>query len=85
VLSVESCVPVTLGIISGPVADFSTPLGTSAELSVSGNAAPRQARIWIGYAGTTAGDSHSGSVTIRWVETGQERKGLVQGGRHVRV
>ena len=72
VFSVESCQPVTLQIVSGPGADFSTPLGTSAELDTAGDASQREARIWIGYTGTTDGDTASGSVTIRWEETGQE-------------
>jgi len=72
VFSVESCQPVTLSIVSGPGADFSTPLGTEAELDTAGSADPREARIWIGYTGTTDGDTANGSVTIRWEETGQE-------------
>ena len=72
VFSVESCQPVTLTVVSGPGADFSTPFGTSAELGTAGDSSPREARVWIGYAGTSDGDTASGSITIRWEETGQE-------------
>jgi hypothetical protein len=72
VFSVESCQPVTLEIVSGPGADFDTPLGTSAEIGPAGDASPRDGRIWISYTGTTDGDTASGSVTVRWQETGQE-------------
>ena len=72
VFSVTSCQPVTLEIVSGPGADFDTPLGTSDALGPAGDATPREGRIWIGYTGTVDGDTASGSVTIRWVETGQE-------------
>ncbi|NBC01073.1 MAG: S8 family serine peptidase [Bacteroidetes bacterium] len=72
VFSVMSCQPVTLEIVSGPGADFDTPLGASNALDPVGDASPREGRIWIGYTGTTDGDTASGSVTIQWVETGQE-------------
>ncbi len=72
VFSVESCQPVTLEIVSGPGADFTTPLGTTAEMDPAGDPSPRQGRVWIGYTGTSDGDTASGSVTVRWVETGQE-------------
>jgi hypothetical protein len=72
VFSVESCHQVTLQIVGGPSAPFTTPMGTVAELDPSGEATPRAARLWIGYTGTTDGDTDSGSVTIRWVETGQD-------------
>lgn len=72
VFSVESCQPVTLTVVSGPGTDFSTPFGTSVELGIGGDSSPREARVWIGYTGTSEGDTASGNVTIRWEETGQE-------------
>ena len=70
--SVQSCEPVTLQIISGPGADFSTPLGATDTLDYSASNASRPAKIWIGYTATNDGDTASGSVTIQWVETGQQ-------------
>lgn len=71
VFTVESCQPLTLEIISGPGAPFTTPLGTSDELDVSADST-RQGRIWIGYTGTTDGDTASSSVTVRCPETNQD-------------
>jgi hypothetical protein len=72
VFAVESCQPVTLRLVSGPGADFTTPLGTSTELDTAGAASPRETRIWIGYTATTDGDTANGSLTVRWDETEQE-------------
>ena len=72
VFEAESCVPMTLSIVAGPGADFTTPLGTTDELDVAADASVREGRIWVGYTGTTDGDSHTGSVTVQWEETGQE-------------
>ena len=71
VFEVTGCQPATLEITDGPGADFATPLGIRAELDVSGDA-NRQARIWISYTGTTDGDTAAGSITVTWIETGQE-------------
>lgn len=71
VFTVESCQPLTLEIIDGPGAPFTTPLGTSDELGVSADSS-RQGRIWIGYTGTTDGDTASNSVTVRCPETNQD-------------
>ncbi len=70
--SVESCEPVTLQIVAGPGAAFSTPFGISDFLDLSCDSAPRPAKIWLTYTGTTDGDTENSSVTVRWMETGQE-------------
>lgn len=70
--SVESCEPVTLQIVAGPGAQFSTPLGVSDFLDFHFDSAPRPAKIWLSYTGTTDGDTANSSVTVRWMETGEE-------------
>jgi hypothetical protein len=70
--TVESCEPVTLQIVAGPGASFSTPLGTTDTLGIAASPSPRPGKIWIGYTATSPGDIASGSVTVQWVETGQQ-------------
>lgn len=76
VFSISSCTPIHLEIISGPTVltgpagtSFGTPLGTTVtanpELDPKG-------RVWISYTGTAAGDTATGTVTIRCVETAEE-------------
>ena len=72
VFTVESCLPVTLSIVSGPGGDFSTPLGTTVSLDLTSDNSPREARLWVAYTGTTAGSTDSDSITVRWEETGEE-------------
>jgi len=70
--TVESCEPVTLQIIAGPGADFATPLGVSDFLDVTCDPIPRPAKIWLSYEGTNDSDTANGSVTVEWIETGQQ-------------
>ncbi|HYI23849.1 MAG TPA: VWA domain-containing protein, partial [Thermomicrobiales bacterium] len=56
---------------SGPAGTtFSTPLGTTTTVSPTGPTDP--VRLWIGYTGTSDGDIATGTVRVRWVETGDE-------------
>lgn len=68
---VEGCQAARFDVVSGPGAPFTLPLGSSVQLPI-GAQAVRQARIWIGYTGTTDGDTASGSITVRHVETGND-------------
>lgn len=77
VFTISSCLPLTFQIISGPTVltgpagtTFSAPLGTS--VTSAPGADPRQANVWITYRGTNDGDTATGTVTIRCVETGQD-------------
>ena len=75
VFTVNSCLALTFQIVSGPTrtsgtGTFGTPLGTTVVSSATPN--PRQANVWISYGGTNDGDTATGTVTIRCVETGQE-------------
>jgi murein tripeptide amidase MpaA len=80
VFSVRACPEVTFqitagpSVIAGPVGTvFGTPLGTSVTLPPSTTpTTPRPARVWISYTGTDAGDTATGTVTIRCLETGGE-------------
>ena len=69
--TVEGCQPARFDVVAGPGAPFTLPLGSSVQLPMSAQGV-RQARIWIGYTGTIDGDTASGSVTVRRVETGEE-------------
>jgi hypothetical protein len=75
--SVSTCTDVTFEIVSGPTVlsgppgtTFTTPLGTTATMSPTGPVDP--VRLWIGYTGTSDGDIATGTVRVRWVETGDE-------------
>jgi len=70
--TVESCEPVTLQIVAGPGAAFTTPLGVSDFLDVTCDPMPRPGKIWLSYTGTSNGASENSSVTVQWIETGQE-------------
>ncbi len=79
VFEVLSCRSVQFQIVSGPTTltgpadSFGTPLGTSVSLgSTTDFTAPRTARLWISYTGSSAGDTATGTVTVRCVETGEE-------------
>lgn len=77
VFRVSSCREVNFEIISGPdvitgpAGAFGTPLGTSDSVpgAPSGTA---DAHIWISFTGTNAGDTATGTVTIRCPETGEQ-------------
>lgn len=75
VFSIDSCLPLTFQIISGPTVVtgpagtvFNTPLGTVFISSAAIN--PRQVNIWVSYVGTNPGDMATGTMTVRCVETG---------------
>lgn len=75
VFSIGACEPVTFEVVSGPTVltgasgtTFGTPLGTS--VVVDPNVAS-EGRVWISFTGTREGDSATGTVTIRSVETGE--------------
>jgi murein tripeptide amidase MpaA len=79
VFSVNSCSAVTLQITSGPTVTsgpigttFGTPLGAGVSLGVAASLALRYAHIWISYTGTNNGDTATGTVNVRCVETGEE-------------
>ena len=70
---VQSLWPVSFQITAGPSAPFTTPLG----MSITSPGTPsadtvREAILWVGYTGTTAGATAAGSVTVRHTETGRE-------------
>lgn len=70
---VQSLWPVGFQIVAGPGAPFTTPLG----MSVTSPGTPsadtvREVILWVGYTGTTAGATASGSVTVRHTQTGRE-------------
>ena len=71
VLGVESCQPQRFEVVAGPGAPFTLPLGSAVQLEVGADGS-REARVWIAYTGTTAGDTPNGSITVRWIETGQD-------------
>ncbi len=71
VFELRACRPLTLEIIDGPGPGFGTPLGI---LAIQGgpHAFVTPGYVWIQYTGTSAGDSATGSVTIRCAETAEE-------------
>lgn len=78
VFSVSACQNVHLEIVSGPAVltgppgtDFGTPLGPSVTVQPAEDFTTPVGRIWISYTGTSAGDSATGTVTVRCVETGE--------------
>ena len=71
VFDILTCTTVTLEISAGPTAPF-TVLQTPVVVDPGRDAVLGQVRLWIGYTGTTDGDSASGTVTIRAMQTGEE-------------
>lgn len=70
---VQSLWPVDFQIIAGPGTPFTTPLGTSVSSPGTPNGdTVREVILWVGYTGTTAGATASGSVTVRNTQTGRE-------------
>lgn len=70
---VQSLWPVDFQIVAGPGSPFTTPLGVSVTSPGSPSAdTVREAILWIGYTGTTAGATAAGSVTVRLTQTGRE-------------
>jgi murein tripeptide amidase MpaA len=75
VFSVQSCPPVALNVTSGPIVltgpgSFGLPLG-GALLPAASSSLERDARVWVSYTGTTAGDVATGTMTVTCPQTGQ--------------
>lgn len=68
---VVTCRSLTFQITAGPTGGFGTPSGTSVAVTADPNLPSVAARIWLSYTSTNPGDTASGSVTVRCVETGQ--------------
>jgi hypothetical protein len=71
VFEVVTCSTRTFRITAGPTGGFGTPLVTSDSVSEVDADPVAEARIWLSYTSTTAGDSSSGSVTVECDQTGQ--------------
>jgi hypothetical protein len=71
VFEVSGCGPVTLQIINGPTGAFGTPLGTSLTVAPDEYAPLANGRLWLSYTSSAAGSTSSGTVTVRWNETGK--------------
>ncbi|EAR22689.1 M64 family metallopeptidase [Nitrococcus mobilis] len=68
---VVTCRSLTFEITVGPTGGFGTPQGASVTVTADSNLPTAAARIWLSYTSTNAGDTASGSVTVRCVQTGQ--------------
>lgn len=68
---VVTCRNLTFEITAGPTGGFGTPQGTSVAVAADPNLPAAAVRIWLSYTSTDAGDSASGSVAVRCVQTGQ--------------
>jgi hypothetical protein len=66
-----TCRTLTFQITAGPPASFGTPFGTSAMVSADPILPAASALIWLSYTSTNPGDTASGNVTVRCMETGQ--------------
>jgi len=71
VFEVSGCGPVTLQITSGPTGGFGTPLGTSITVTPDEYGPLAHGRLWLSYTSSAPGSSVTGTVGMRWVETGQ--------------
>lgn len=68
---VVTCRNLTFQITAGPTGGFGTPFGTSVVVTADPIIPAAAALIWLSYTSTNPGDTASGSVTARCVETGQ--------------
>lgn len=68
---VVTCRNLNFGITAGPTGGFGTPFGTSVMVTADPAIPAAAALIWLSYTSTNPGDTASGSVTVRCVETGQ--------------
>jgi len=66
-----SCRPLTFQITAGPTGGFGTPSTMPVTVTSDSVLPVSTARIWISYTSTHAGDTASGSVTVRCNQTGQ--------------
>lgn len=72
VFDVVTCGTRTFRITAGPTGGFGTPLGTVTSVSANDADPVAEARLWLSYTSTTAGDSSNGSVTVHCDETNQD-------------
>jgi hypothetical protein len=72
VFEVVACRTLHFTIVAGPTGGFGTPQGTSVAVGADPILPVASARLWLSYTSTMAGDSASGSVTVRCTETAQE-------------
>jgi hypothetical protein len=68
---VVTCRSLTFEITAGPTGGFGTPSGTSVTVGADPIVPTAAARIWLSYTSTNPGDTASGSVTVRCVQTGE--------------
>ena len=59
-------------VVSGPSGPFALLLGSTVTVPAPGVGSGAKAQLWLSYTGTSAGDSASGSITVRCVETGEQ-------------
>ncbi|AZC88378.1 hypothetical protein C4K29_2075 [Pseudomonas chlororaphis subsp. piscium] len=71
VFEVTTCRRLHFTITAGPTGGFGTPFGATAEARPGQYSPTGNARIWLSYTSTTAGNTASGAVTVRLNETGQ--------------
>jgi hypothetical protein len=72
VLEVVSCRSLTFEMMMpGPTGGFGTPMGRSVSVTADPILPAAQARLWLSYTSTNPGDTASGSVTVRCVQTMQ--------------
>jgi hypothetical protein len=62
---------VTLEVVAGPGAGFGVS-DPKVSIDPGREAVVGEARLWLSYTGTEAGDTASGSITVRAHKTGQE-------------
>jgi hypothetical protein len=68
---VVSCQSLTFEITAGPTGGFGTPNGTSVVVASDPILPVAYARLWLSYTSTNPGDTASGNVTVRCVQTGE--------------
>lgn len=72
VFEVVTCRKLRFRIVNGPTGGFDTVPPTTAEVTADPILPAAYARLWLSYTSTNPGDSASGTVTVRCLETGQE-------------
>ncbi|ABB74525.1 von Willebrand factor type A domain-containing protein [Nitrosospira multiformis ATCC 25196] len=68
---VVSCRSLTFEMTAGPTGGFGTPNGTSVAVASDPILPVTYARLWLSYTSTNPGDTASGNVTVRCVQTGE--------------
>ncbi|MCX4985820.1 M64 family metallopeptidase [Streptomyces sp. NBC_00572] len=71
VFEVQTCRRLTFRVVSGPTGAFTAVPPAQAQVLAGPYTPANYARLWISYTSTTAGDTASGSVTVRLDQTGQ--------------